>query len=247
MKYLQTYSQLNESNGYDILTNLLNKFSKKIDAKKLTSLILPNKNLLMPYYNKYVKNGVINADDIYRDFKRLNFTANEGHYDYDYADNYKSNPILRFLYKLFVRWPKNIITGIWELFYDTVIETWHDSKLAGIVASILWLVVGIFVYLLGYFIYSGIEHEINGLENGKVSKESFEPGHYEARVHTINTGKETITYTSNDWVPDTWYVEVVGEDNRREVWYTYNHKVGDSVEVGDEITNDDNWTWRETK
>ena len=51
MKYIKSYSQLNESvNGSDILKTLLDKFSKNIDSKKLAELILPNKDILLPYY-----------------------------------------------------------------------------------------------------------------------------------------------------------------------------------------------------
>jgi hypothetical protein len=46
---------------------------------------------------------------------------------------------------------------------------------------------------------------------------------------------------------DTWYIEVVGENGRKEVWYTYNGSVGKSIEKGQEVHNDDNWTWGETE
>ena len=55
MRYIKSYTQLNESTGFDILNPLLDKFSKNIDSKKLSELILPNKDILLPYYKKYVK------------------------------------------------------------------------------------------------------------------------------------------------------------------------------------------------
>ncbi len=54
MRYIKSYTQLNESTGFDILNPLLDKFSKNIDSKKLSELILPNKDILLPYYKKYV-------------------------------------------------------------------------------------------------------------------------------------------------------------------------------------------------
>jgi hypothetical protein len=249
MKNIKTFKQhnetlLNESLSFDTLKNILNKLSKSVDTKKVANLVIPNKKLLTPYLNKYVKDGVIMADLIYEDFSKLNFRANEAWGDY--ADDSSNHPVLRFLYKLFYRWPKNFIMGVWEVFYDMVIDTWGESKIMSIFAGMLWLLVGILVYLLGYLTYSVVEHEISGLDKGIVKEEKFDPGHYEVRVHVISNGKTTSTYTTNDWVPDTWYIEVEG-DGRKEVWYTYNSEVGKSVDVGDEVVNNDDWTWGETK
>lgn len=248
MKHLKTYSQLNESKVYDILNSLLDKFSEKLDTKKLAGLILPNKDVLLPYYSKYVKNGAIDVDAIYSDFSRFNFKANEGYGDpVDYADDKNNHPVLRFLYKLFVRWPKNFIKGVWEFFYDTVVETWSDSKIMSILAGVMWIGTAILVYLLGYVTYTVIEHSISGLESGKVVEEKFEPGHYELHSHTIIVGKVVSSYTTNDWVPDTWFVEVVGENGRKEVWSTYNQSVGRNTKIGQEVINDNDWTWSETE
>jgi hypothetical protein len=220
----------------------MSSFSKKIDGKKLSSLILPNKDLLIPYYKKYVQNGVINADAIYDNFSKFNFSSNES-----YSDDESNNPILRFLYKFFVKWPKSFISGIWELFKETVIDEWRFSKTSSIIAGMLWLIVGIFAFLLGSITYSLIENEINGLKSGKVTEESFKSGHYEVHLHTIIVGKSKRVYTTTDWVPDSWYVEVVGENGRKEVWYTHNDKVGKTTKVGQEVVNDDDWTWTGTE
>jgi hypothetical protein len=246
MRYIKSYTQLNESTGFDILNPLLDKFSKNIDSKKLSELILPNKDILLPYYKKYVKDGVIQADMIYSDFSKFNFKANEGYWNDDYADDQDNHPVLRFLYKLFVRWPKNFITGVWRLFYDTVIDTWRDSKFVSILASILWTVAAILVYLLGYLAYSLVEHSVNGLETGIVKSEEFRPAHYETHVHTTTVNNMTSTYTTSDWVPDTWFVEVEGENGRVETWQTINQQIGESTKEGDKVTNDDNWTWCDT-
>jgi hypothetical protein len=246
MRYIKSYTQLNESAGSDILKTLLDKFSNNIDSKKLAELILPNKDILLPYYKKYVKDGVIQADMIYSDFSKFNFKANEGYWDKDYADDKNNHPVLRFLYKLFVRWPKNLITGIWEIFYDTVIDTWKDSKFMSILMGVLWILTAMLIYLLGYITYSVVEHSINGLESGIVKSEGFKPAHYELRPHTITNGKTTTTYYTNDYIPDTWYIEVEGENGRVETWQTTNSQVGENIEEGDQVINDDNWTWCET-
>lgn len=243
MKYLQSYHELNESNSSDVIQDLIKKFSKKIDSKKLSKLVISNKDLLMPYYNKYVKNGQIMADLILSDFKKFNFKANEGYWDRDYADDKNNHPVLRFLYKFFVRWPKSFVSGIWEIFHDTVIDTWRDSKFMSILMSILWIIVVIFTLLIGYLTYTLIEHSINGLDSGKVTEMEFVPAHYETHVHTISTGKTISTYTTTDWVPDAYNVLVVGENGREEIWKTYNISLAKEVDEGETIQNDDNWTW----
>jgi len=252
MKYLKTYQQINESKGSDILKDLLDKFSKKIDGKKLAELLIPNKNLLLPYYKKYCINGVINADMIYVDFSKLNFKANEGYWDpEDYADDKENNPLLRFLYKLFVRWPKSFITGLGSIFYDTVVDTWKDNsfvgKLLSVMMSILWVGVAIFVYIIGYITYEFTEHAIRGLDKGKVETEKFEPAHYEQVPHTMMVGKTTMTYYTNDYISDRWHIEVVGDNGREEWWHTYNGDVAKNITKGQEVTNDDDWTWEGTE
>jgi hypothetical protein len=246
MRYIKSYQQLNESTsiGSDLLNSLLDKFSTKVDTKKLAELILPNKNILLPYYKKYVRDGVINADMIYSDFSKFNFSANESD---DYADDKNNHPVLRFLYKLFVRWPKNFISGLWNLFGETVIASWKEGdKVMAFFMIAMWTSVAIVVFALGYATYAFIEHSINGLESGVVDGEEFRPGHYEVHVHTIRSGKSTTTYTTNDWVPDTWYIKVVGENGRIEMWSTNNSKIGLGTEPGDKVINDDDWTWCET-
>jgi len=251
MKHIKTYQQLNESKNEDILKPILDKFSSKIDMKGLTEFLLPNKELLKNHYMKYVKNGVIDANAIHSDFSKFNFSANESWYrKNDYADDTDNNPILRFLYKLFVRWPKSFVSGIWEFFHDTVIESFKDGGMGivmGFFALLMWIVVAILVFLLGVLIAQTIEWGMNGLDKGKVKTElRFEPAHYELHTHTINTGKTFYTYTTNDYVPDKWHTQVEGENGRIEQWVTYNHSVGDTTKVGQEVKNDDNWSWEGT-
>ena len=252
MKYIKTFNQINESNENKTLLYFINKISKNIDTKSLFNLLLPNKNLILPYYRKYYKNGIINVDMIYSDFKRLNFRANES-FDYDSYkwtrsdnENNENNPILRFLYKLFIKWPKNIVIGIWNAFKETVIDEFKDSEfLMGSVGMLLWIMVTVITILIGFFTYQFAEHEFNGLKSGRVKTENFEPSHYELHTHTILIGKTTSVYTTNDYVPDKWRVSVIGENGREETWYTYNKDVANNI-VGKTINNDDNWTWEDT-
>lgn len=255
MKYLKTHQQLNESKGENILKDLLDNFSKKVDTKKLSEFVTPHKEFLKPYFNKYVENGVIDAELIHSDFKKLNFTAstNESWYrDDDYADNTDNNPILRFLYKFFVRWPKSFVKGLWEFFYDTVIETFKDGGM-GIVMSFLmllmWVGTAILVFILGVFTYQVTDYAFNGLDKGVVKTEvRFEPAHYEDHVHTMIIGKTTTTYVTHDWEPDKWHTQVQEEGGKSvENWVTYNKEVGEHTNVGQEVNNDDNWTWEGTE
>jgi hypothetical protein len=253
MKYLKTYQQINESKGSDFLEGVLDKFSKSIDSKKLSEFITPHKEFLRPYFDKYVKNGIINADLIHSDFSKLNFKANESWgRDDDYAYDTDNNPVLRYLYKFFVRWPKSFVKGIWEFFHMTVIETFKDGGMGVVMSmfmSMMWVLAAILVYLLGMLMYQVTDYAFNGLEKGKVKTEiKFEPAHYEDHVHTIIVGKVTTTYITHDWEPNKWHTQVQDENGKRvENWVTYNKEVGEHTKVGQEVVNDDNWSWEGTE
>lgn len=252
MKHLQTFESfsVNEKfDGGDFLSKLLNSFSKNIDMKKLQEYILPHKELIKGYYLKYVKDGVVDSQSMYNDFSKFNFSTNEGFYD-DYADDLDNNSILRFMYKLFVRWPKTFIKGLWEFFHFTVIETFKDGGL-GIVMSffgiLAWILTAILTFLIGFLIVEYVDLGMNGLERGKVKTElRFEPHHYELHTHTVFSGKSMFSYTTNDYVADRWHATVEGDNGRIESWVTYNQDLSKSTKVGQEINNDDNWIWNGT-
>lgn len=249
MKHLKSYHQLNESKGEDILKSILDKFSTKVDMKRLVEFILPNKEVLKPYYLKYVKNGVIDAGMIYNDFSKFNFSANES-WIWDYAEDEDNNPILRFLYKLFVRWPKNFIKELWEIFHDTVIDSFKEGGM-GIAMSffglLTWIGVATIVFLLGVLTVHAIDWGINGLDKGKIKTElRFEPAHYETNIRIMYIGKIRHTYTTNDYVQDRWHTQIEGESGRVEQWTTYNHEIADTLKVGQEVSKDDNWSWEKT-
>jgi hypothetical protein len=254
MKHLKSYQQINESKGSEPIKDILEKFSKKIDTKELVEFLQPYKMHIKKYYDKYVKDGVINADLIHSDFSRLNFTANEErgfrYGDEDYADE-DNNPVLKFLYKLFVRWPKNFVTGLWHFFNETVIETFKDGGMGivmGIFALAMWIATAILVFALGVFTYQFIEMEFNGLDHGKVESEvSFEPAHYEMTPHTMYIGKTTQTYYTNDYYPDAWHVEVEGEKGRIEKWGTGSERAANHARMGTEISKEDGWSWEWTE
>jgi hypothetical protein len=251
MKHLKTYEQLNESFVDDKMKLVLDKLSK-IDTKKIVEALLPYKKMLKPYYDKYYVNGVVRPDLVEADIRKFNFTAktNEGLFDDDYADE-KSNPlILRILYKVFVRFPKSIIDLIVDLF-TVVYEYFKEGEWGwGLLGSAGIIIGGILIWILGVFAYQCGDYLFNGLDNGVAkSGAQFEPAHYETHVHHTG-GKHSHTYTTHDYVPDRWHVEVQGlgeESHRTEKWITYNKTEGDGVWKGDTLTNDDNWTWEGTK
>lgn len=251
MKHLKTYEQLNESLVGDKIKSLLDKFSKG-DTKKLVEALIPYKHLLKPYYKKYYINGVVQPELIEADIRRFNFTAktNEGWFDTDYADE-KSNPlILRVLYKIFVRFPKTLVEIIVEHFRNTI-ESFRDGDWGmGIVGVGITILSAIIIFITGIFAYQCGDYLFNGLDKG-VAKggAQFEPAHYETHTHHVG-GKHPYTYTTRDYVPDRWHVEVqgIGEESKRvEKWVTYDKKEGDGVWKGDILTNDENWTWEVTE
>ena len=247
MQYIKTFNQLNESNDSNILEKLLSKFSENIDSDKLKKLLEPYQNTIKKYYDKYYKNGVIDAQLIYNDFKKFNFSANEEYSwdDEDYADDDSKNPILRLLYRVFVRFPKNVITGIWSIFKETVIDSFSDGDIMlGAIASFLWVITAVLVFVLGVFTYQATDWYFNGLESGKIITElEFKPAHSQPVVHTISNGKTTSTYITYIWVPDTWTTEVEGENGRIEDWSTTNPNLVDKVRIGTLVKNDTDWQW----
>jgi hypothetical protein len=252
MKHLKNFEQLNESIVGDKLKSVLDRLSK-IDTKNLVEALLPYKHLLKPYYDKYYVNGVVQPELIEADIRKFNFTAktNEGMFDFDYADE-KSNPlILRILYKVFVRFPKAIIEIIVDHFKFTYESFKEKDYTAGFLGLLVSTVVVVVMWILGVFAYQCGDYLFNGLDNGVAkSGAQFEPAHYETHVHHVHSGKTSYTYTTRDYVPDRWHLEVqgLGEDSTRtEKWVTYNKDEGDGVWKGDTLTNDDNWTWEVTE
>jgi hypothetical protein len=257
MKYLMGIDDVWESKTDDLVKNILDKASSKVDTKKIWNLLSPYKSYMDKLVKKYTIGGVIDSDKIYGDIKALQFGVSESRFSrsswsfrepesYDRDEN--NNVVLRLLYRFFVRWPKDLITGLWELFNTMIIDEIKDRNwFVATVNSGIAIITSIVVYLLGYWTYQFTEHAINGLDSGKVQEIRLEPAHYETHYHTVRSGKSSYTYTTHDYVADRWHVDVVGDNGREEMWVTYSPEVAHHTRVGQTIVNDDAWTWEDTE
>lgn len=250
MKNILTFEQLNESKKIEgFIENLMGKFFSDIDREKLRKLLSPYKETMIKLSKKYNVNGSIDVNKIHTDIKSL--SVNERHYNdyYDFDDDDENNIVLRYLYKFFIKWPKNIIVGIWGMFKLTVIESFQDGGMGigmGILGIIMWILAAILAFLVSVLVYQVTDHTLFGLKSGVVKSISFEPAHSYQQAHTLIIGKTTTVYYTTEWKNDAWHAEVKGGD-RLEKWETQNRSVADNTEVGDSITNDDNWTWEITE
>lgn len=250
MKIL-SYQELNESRKNDILEKLLNNFAKNVDTTKLSNLLKSHKVQLNILVKKYVTDGVIDANRIHADIKNLSILKEErGYYDEEFDEDDNNNVILRYLYKIFIKWPRNLVVGIWDMFKETVIETFEDSFWMGILSSILWIISAIIVFLLSLFVYMTVEHFVNFMEKGVVKTQTeFVPQHTEYITQTTHVGNSTIITQVPVNVPDQWKLQVKdakGSD-RTEYWYTSNREAGTNVKIGDTISNGEVWNWGGTK
>ena len=256
MKYLMGIDDVWESKSEDVIKRVLSKVSN-IDSGKVWMLLSPYKSYMDKLVSKYTTDGVINSDKIYSDLRSLQFGVSESRFSRDpwnwrepksYDKDENNNIILRLLYRFFVRWPKDLVIGLWELFKVMVIDEIRDRNWFGAaLGSILSIGTAFLVYLLGYWSYQFTEHAINGLDSGVVQEIRLEPAHYETHYHTYRIGKTTHTYTTRDYVADRWHVDVVGKGGREEMWVTYSPEIAHHTEVGQTIVNDDAWTWEDTE
>ena len=255
MKKLLTYQQLNESNKVtDLFEKLLQKFDEKIDTEKLFQFLLPYKKELDLLCRKYYKEGSIDADQIHYDLKSLSLMKEEREWwQKEYDEDENNNTILRYLYKFFVRWPRNFVTGLWNLFHGTVIETWQDdmmpimSKVMSMLMLIMWIIVGVIVYIISVWSFLFFDMKMNGLTHGEVKQNKFEAAHTERYTTTIIVGKVPITQYHTRNVPDRWHIQVVGESGRIEKWVTYDSKASEVAQPGTEVKKDDRWSWEDTE
>jgi hypothetical protein len=253
MKHLKNFSQMFEAAGDGPVEAMLKRIEKK-DTKALVSALMPYKHLLKPYYDKYYRGGEIRADLIEADIRKLNFTAkaNEEYgWDEDYADDRRNPMILRILYKVFVRFPKSVVSIIADWFKDMIYSFRSGDIRFGIARLLVGAVTAFLVFLLGLFAYQCGDWLFNGLDKGVAKGGArFEPAHYETHVHRVHSGKSSYTYVTHDYVPDRWHVDVQGigeESHRVEQWTTYDRQAGDGVWKGDTLVNDENWTWDGTE
>lgn len=255
MKKLLTYQQLNESNkASEVLEKLLQKFDEKIDTEKLFQFLLPFKKEMDLLCRKYYKNGTIDADQIHSDLKSLSLMKEEYEwYKREFDEDENNNTILRYLYKFFVKWPRNFVTGLWDIFHMTVIETWQDDmmpilgKVMSMLMFIVWILVGIIVYMISVWAFLFFDMKMNGLTHGEVKKNQFEAAHIEHYSTTVYVGKVPVTTWHTRNVPDRWHIQVTGEKGRIEDWVTYNPNASEIAQPGTEVKKDDNWSWEDTE
>jgi len=250
MKHLKSYQQLNESQKVnEFLGTILDRFEEKVDSKKLFHFLLPFKKEMDSLCRKYYKEGAIDADKIYSDIKSFNLTT-ESYWDKTYDEDEDNNVVLRYLYKFFVKWPKSFVTGLWDIFHMTVIEPWQEDGLGKVLSSlmmVMWILVGIIVYIISIWSFLFFDMKFNGLTHGKVTGNNFEAAHTETYTSTIMVGKVPIIQYHTRHVDDRWHIQIKGEGGRVEDWVTYSPNASDNASPGAEIKKDDNWSWENTE
>lgn len=220
MNYIKTYESFDSN---DLQKNL-EKLSKIVDTKKLYFILKPYKKILRKLYDKYSTNGVINAQLIENDLNGVTLVS-EG-----FGDN-----ILRKLGTILML-PINLIRSL----YNFIADFWHE----GFTGKFMAIFISFVIFLLGFMFYQIGEHAINGIEIGIVNEIEFVPAHYETRTHTVSDGKgRTRTYTTYEYIPDTWKVEVRANNGRIEQWQTTDRSSGTSEHEEDIIRKTDEWDW----
>lgn len=93
----------------------------------------------------------------------------------------------------------------------------------------------LFLFLLVSIFYFIVEQATNGLEKGKIVSVVFDPAHTESHTRSVNSGKSIVLYKTSDDIPDSYIVNVIGKNNRKEVWRisdpNYIPQIGDSVQI----------------
>ena len=230
MRYLMTY---NESfNSDDKLQSLLQKFGKTIDTKKLFEVLKPYKDKLRKIAAKYTVDGKIDAGLIEKDLKTFSLSTNEGLAD---------NVVVRLLVRL-INLPINLVRIIFYFFKDM----WDNEDWP---SAIKTFIVAVMVFILSFHVYQIGEHAMNGISVGIISKEvKFTPAHYETHYHTYTDSKgHTHSYTTQEYVPDTWETDVRASNGRIETWKTTDHNTGVNAHKEDVVKKTDEWEWEFTK
>lgn len=225
MNYIKTYESF--GNDDSELPNILEKLSKKVDTKKLYFMLKPYKKILRKLYFKYSTNGIINTSLIENDINKSVESISEG-----FGDTILSKLVN--ILKLPLRLLKNL--------YDFITEMWSD----GTSGKFIVIFIAFFTFFLGFMFYQIGEHAINGITIGIASETEFVPEHYETRVHTYKDKYGTHTYTTREFVPDTWKAEVRATNGRVEKWHTTDRASGTSIHDEDVIRKTDKWDWDAT-
>jgi hypothetical protein len=229
MKHLLSYNESFDSQ--DKLQSLLQKFGKS-DTKELFKLLTPYKDKLRKVAAKYTVNGVIDAGLIEKDIKRFNLSTNEG---------LNENVIIRLFVRI-INLPINLVRIVIHFFKNIWDELdWMKGFQVFMVALV--------VFVLSFAIYQIGEHAINGISVGIVNTEiKFVPEHYETHYHTYtDSNGHSHTYTTEEFIPDTWSMDVRASNGRIETWETIDHNTGVNTHKEDVARKTDKWEWIETK
>lgn len=229
MKHLLSY---NESFvNQDKLQSLLQKFGES-DTKKLFNLLVPYKETLRKIATKYTVDGKVDAGLIEKDIKRFSLSTNEGLSD---------NVIIRLLVRL-INLPINLVRIIIHFFKNM----WGEQDR---IKGFQTFVVAIVVFVLSFSIYQIGEHSMNGISVGIVNTEiEFVPEHYETQYHTYtDSDGESHTYTTEEFIPDTWSMDVRASNGRIETWKTIDKNAGVNTHKEDVARKTQEWEWVATK
>ena len=222
----------NESfSNEDKLQSLLQKFGKSIDTKKLLEVLEPYKDKLRKIATKYTLDGKIDARLIEKDIKNFGLSTNEG----------LGDSIILLLVRL-INLPINLVRIIFYFFKDM----WEESDW---IKGIQTFVVAVIIFVLSFSVYQIGEHAMNGISVGIINTEvEFTPAHYETHHHTYTDGKgHSHSYTTREYVPDTWEMDVRASNGRIETWKTIDHNTGVNANKEDVVRKAEVWEWEATK
>jgi len=222
----------NESfSNEDKLQSLLQKFGKSIDTKKLLEVLEPYKDKLRKIATKYTLDGKIDARLIEKDIKNFGLSTNEG----------LGDSIILLLVRL-INLPINLVRIIFYFFKDM----WEESDW---IKGIQTFVVAVIIFVLSFSVYQIGEHAMNGISVGIINTEvEFTPAHYETHHHTYTDGKgHSHSYTTREYVPDTWEMDVRASNGRIETWKTIDHNTGVNANKEDVVKKAEVWEWEATK
>ena len=222
----------NESfSNEDKLQSLLQKFGKSIDTKKLLEVLEPYKDKLRKIATKYTLDGQIDARLIEKDIKNFGLSTNEG----------LGDSIILLLVRL-INLPINLVRIIFYFFKDM----WEESDW---IKGIQTFVVAVIIFVLSFSVYQIGEHAMNGISVGIINTEvEFTPAHYETHHHTYTDGKgHSHSYTTREYVPDTWEMDVRASNGRIETWKTIDHNTGVNANKEDVVKKAEVWEWEATK
>lgn len=240
MKHLTHFQKFNESNtSVSSETELLDSMLKKLSGKseKIWKLLYPYRETLSKKLSKYYVGGVIRTDLIESDIKNLRFMrqTNEGFFDEDT----KIGRVLNFIIGL----PGNIIRSLISEIEDLIYDFKKGNYLFAAIKIFITAIVSLLVFAMVYFVVDTVQYAMYGLDQGVVKSEvKYVPA--SSRHQYVRVGKHTSMVTKH--IPEHWTIKVQGigaDSSRTEIWYTYEEDIAEKTQMGDTITNDENWSY----